>query len=274
MDPASSDTVKQTLSSPTVHEQWERSFRSSETEAFYNRVFDWIGTRLQLPSGSKALDAGCGIGQHSIRLARQGMQVVGADFSADRVAAAIQNIERQGYSDQISFQQEDLVEGLSFQDRSFDLVLCWGVLMHIPQHEVAMKELVRVTRPGGFIVISEGNALGLDEIGSLAIGLTKRIGKSSSAPRISLGRWGVEYWARTESGPLFIRHARISEHVRFLEANGCVLRHRVAGQLTERYASFSGKIASLLHWANNAWFTLGRVPYLATANLLVFERRP
>ena len=63
--------------------------------AFYEEVFDWIAAHEQL-HGKKALDIGCGIGQHAIRLAKKILRHVAADFSEDRAAAAAENIGRQG----------------------------------------------------------------------------------------------------------------------------------------------------------------------------------
>ncbi len=159
--------VKQTLSDSTVHKIWEQTYRTTQSERFYERVFDWIAKHEAL-QGLRALDIGCGIGQHAIRLAKRGCNVVAADFSADRVAAAKENIERQGFGSRISVQNEDLESGLSFPEASYDIVLCWGVLMHIPQIVPAIRELVRVTRPGGKILVYEANLFGLDAVMTMA----------------------------------------------------------------------------------------------------------
>jgi ubiquinone/menaquinone biosynthesis C-methylase UbiE len=48
---------------------------------------------------------------------------------------------------------------LPFKDGEFDKVLCTGVLMHIANDEAAVRELIRVLRPGGILVCSINNAL-------------------------------------------------------------------------------------------------------------------
>lgn len=270
-----SSTVKSTLQGSAVHQVWEDHFRTPRSEQFYEKAFDWIAAHCQCPTPATALDVGCGIGQHSMRLARRGFRVVAADFSPDRVAAARQNIERSGLASAIEVRNEDLVAGLSFADQSFDMVLCWGVLMHIPHNEAAMAELVRVTRQGGKIVISETNQYSLDAAASWLMAKAKMTLHRGNVVRGSWTRYGMEYWTRTEAGELFIRHTRIGRLVGFFREHGCRLRCRVSGQFTEQYTRFQERApARLLHALNSAWFACGRLPYLACANLLVFERGP
>src|SRR5438552_11919007 len=135
--------TKQPLSTSDVHKIWEQTYRTSLSERLYDEIFDWIAAHEQL-DGMKALDIGCGIGQHAIRLAKRGCIVTAADFSADRVAAAEENIGRQGFGPQITVHNVDLESGLSFADATYDMILCWGVLMHIPEMVPAIRELVRV----------------------------------------------------------------------------------------------------------------------------------
>ena len=119
-------------------------------------LFDWITQVINLPKDSKILDVGCGIGQHSVRLAKTGFQVIASDFSEDRVNVAKANIAAQSLAGRVQFSCEDLT-ALSFVSESFDCVLCWGVLMHIPEVEKAMSELTRVVKVGGKVILYEDN---------------------------------------------------------------------------------------------------------------------
>jgi 2-polyprenyl-3-methyl-5-hydroxy-6-metoxy-1,4-benzoquinol methylase len=262
--------VKQTLDGSAVHEIWERNYRTPESERFYESVFDWIATHERLP-GMNVLDIGCGIGQHAIRLARRGCKVVAADFSADRVRAAAANIGHQGFESQITVRNEDLQAGLSFADATFDSVLCWGVLMHVPQLVPAMHELVRVTRLGGRIFVYESNLFGVDAALTVFSTVLKRSVGRTAVRRVRLSEFGVEYWVETPAGELLIRHSRLRALVRALRREGCRLRYRISGEFTEKY-SLGGPIRRLAHTWNRVWFSAGRIPYLATCNLLVFER--
>jgi 2-polyprenyl-3-methyl-5-hydroxy-6-metoxy-1,4-benzoquinol methylase len=262
--------VKQTLNSSAVHDVWERNYRTPQSEGFYDRVFDWIAAHEPLP-GMNVLDIGCGIGQHAIRLAKRGCRVVAADFSADRVRAAAANIRRQGFESQIDVRNEDLVAGLSFADATFDGVLCWGVLMHVPELTLAMHELVRVTRPGGRIFVYESNLFGLDATLTVFSTLLKRAVGRAVVRRVLLSEFGVEYWVETPAGELLIRHSRVRALVRAFRRDGCTMKYRIAGEFTEKY-SLGGPIRRLAHAWNRAWFSAGSVPYLAACNLLIFER--
>lgn len=270
--PSAPESANNALSGPAIHELWESVYRNPRSERLYELVFDWIAKHGGVPRGSRWLDIGCGVGQHSMRLQRRGYRVVAADFSPDRVRAASAHIQQMGLENDIGVRREDLVAGLSFPAAIFDAVLCWGVLMHIRRLETAMSELIRVTRPGGKLFIYEGNIGGLDatisRLGSLGRGL---LGKSRFR-RIVSGRYGREYWVHTDEGELVIRHTRISAMRRFFEEHGCRCQARIGGEFTEWYGR-SEAIAPLLHAWNDVWFRTLRSPYLAHGNLVVFEKR-
>jgi ubiquinone/menaquinone biosynthesis C-methylase UbiE len=270
MTPEVSGT-KQTLSSSGVHTIWENTYRTTESERFYERVFDWIAEHERLQA-MKALDIGCGIGQHAIRLAKRGCSVVAADFSEDRVAAAKENIGRQGFGSRITVCNQDLEAGLSFPEATYDVVLCWGVLMHIQHIEPAIRELVRVTRPGGRILVCEANLFGIDSAATLVSTAIKKAAGRAKVRRLQSSEFGLEYWSETPSGELFIRHSRLGALARFFGAQGCQLKHRIAGEFTEKY-SVGGPFGRLAHLWNRFWFAGGHIPYFAHSNLLVFERR-
>lgn len=263
--------VKQTLSASTVHEFWEQTYRNADSERFYELVFDWIAAHEPL-EGKHTLDIGCGIGQHAIRLANRGCKVVAADFSEDRVAAAQRNIELQGFGSRISVCNEDLEAGLSFPGQAYDVVLCWGVLMHIPKIEQALEELIRVTRPDGKIFVYEANLFGFDAILTSVSTAIKRLTGNAKGRRVQFSNFGAEYWNDTPTGRLLTRHSKISSLVRFFELHGCRLRHRLAGEFTEIYG-LGGPIAPLAHFWDRVWFASGHIPYLAHGNLLIFERK-
>jgi 2-polyprenyl-3-methyl-5-hydroxy-6-metoxy-1,4-benzoquinol methylase len=266
--------VRETLQAPAIHEVWEKTYRTTDCERFYEKAFDWIIASTDLPGQAMALDIGCGIGQHSIRMARRGLKVVAADFSADRVMSAHRNVEAHGVAHRVHVRNEDLEEGLSFSSESFDLVLCWGVLMHVPNNEKAMSELIRVTKVGGKIILYEANLFGLDAFTSLIGTILKAAFGEGRTKKIVISRYGLEYWTEADSGDLMTRHTRFTSLRRFFAARGCRLEFRVAGQFTEQFSRFRRfpVIQSLIHVLNLSWFSLVRAPHLAHGNLLVFEK--
>lgn len=104
--------------------------------------------RYGLPAGTRILDVGCGTGEITIRLAELLPQasIVGVDLIAAHLELARKNATR--FEDRVRFQTGNAF-ALEFDDGAFDLVVCRHMLQAIPQAEQAVKEMVRVTRPGG-----------------------------------------------------------------------------------------------------------------------------
>jgi SAM-dependent methyltransferase len=100
--------------------------------------------RLDLPQRAQILDAGCGSGRVLDELARFG-DVMGVDLSPSAVAAAWSR----GHNVAMA-----RVEDLPFADSTFDLVTCLDVIEHTPDDVRALRELVRVTRPGGYLLLT------------------------------------------------------------------------------------------------------------------------
>jgi demethylmenaquinone methyltransferase / 2-methoxy-6-polyprenyl-1,4-benzoquinol methylase len=112
---------------------------------------------LKLPPGSRGLDAGCGIGSHSLLLAeavRPGGHVIGLDLSYEILAIAKEISKKSGLSEQVFFQEGD-VNGLPFDDDTFDWLWSVDCVGHyrIGEPLKLMKELARVVKPGGSIAI-------------------------------------------------------------------------------------------------------------------------
>jgi SAM-dependent methyltransferase len=100
--------------------------------------------RLSLPCGARLLDAGCGSGRTLDDLARFG-RVTGLDLSPMAVRAA----RGRGHD----VRQADILD-MPLPDARFDAVTCLDVLEHIRDDRRALSELLRVTRPGGAIVVT------------------------------------------------------------------------------------------------------------------------
>lgn len=98
---------------------------------------------------STILDIGCGTGEITSRLATlfPSAKVVGVDIIEAHLELAR---ERYNFGDRVTFQQADAFH-LPFADKSFELTVCRHVLQAIPHPELVMAEMVRVTKPGGFI---------------------------------------------------------------------------------------------------------------------------
>jgi 2-polyprenyl-3-methyl-5-hydroxy-6-metoxy-1,4-benzoquinol methylase len=114
---------------------------------------------LQLRSGDRVLDAGCGAGRHVCEAFRiRGVDVVGIDLKWEdlcKTATTLYLMHAQNGGGQGSclISQADVAR-LPFKDGAFNAVICSEVLEHIPDSRTAVRELVRVLKPGGKLVIS------------------------------------------------------------------------------------------------------------------------
>jgi len=111
---------------------------------------------LKLPPGSRGLDAGCGIGSHTLLLAEAvgpGGQVIGLDLSSEILVIAGEIAKKSGLAERVSFQEGD-VNKLPFDDDTFGWVWSADCIGYAPIEPLPLvKELARVVKPGGSIAI-------------------------------------------------------------------------------------------------------------------------
>jgi MPBQ/MSBQ methyltransferase len=120
---------------------------------FVHEIVKWGGLN-KLPSGSTLLDVGCGIGGSSRILARDyGFSVTGVTISPQQVKRA-QDLT----SDELDakFLVGNAI-ALSFPDASFDVVWSVEAGPHMPDKAIFAKELMRVLKPGGVLVVADWN---------------------------------------------------------------------------------------------------------------------
>ncbi|MFA5196790.1 MAG: class I SAM-dependent methyltransferase [Bacteroidales bacterium] len=112
--------------------------------------------KLKLKSQGVVLDAGCGMGRHLRFLAKQpNLRIVGIDKNTGALREALTSLEKMpdALSKDYLVSEAD-INRLPFADISFDCVICSEVLEHIPDHEAAIKELIRILKPDGTLVVS------------------------------------------------------------------------------------------------------------------------
>lgn len=102
--------------------------------------------------GLKVLDLGCGDGTTALPEARRGADVTGVDIAANLVAAGNERVKKEGLQN-IKFQEGDATNLEGLKDESFDLVVTVFGAMFAPKPFDVAKEMVRVTKPGGRIVM-------------------------------------------------------------------------------------------------------------------------
>jgi ubiquinone/menaquinone biosynthesis C-methylase UbiE len=145
---------------------------------------------LGITNGLKVLDLGCGDGTTALPEARLGADVLGVDIAKNLVEAGNKRVKEEGLTN-CKFQEGDASNLHELKDHTFDLVVSIFGAMFAPKPFDVAKEMVRVTRPGGRIVM--GNWIPNDPT---LVAQILKISSSYSPPPpegfISPMTWGVE----------------------------------------------------------------------------------
>jgi len=143
-------------------------------QALAERAGSGVYARLldeQLPLRARILDAGCGTGQLTLFLSMLGRRVVGIDLSTASLSKGQRFKQRFGLH--AHFAQMDLFRP-ALREASFDYVFTNGVLHHTADAPGGFRSLLRLLKPGGFIVVGLYNTYGrlLLRLRKLVFGLT------------------------------------------------------------------------------------------------------
>ncbi len=130
---------------------WTRQVRTG-----YDIYRDYLNTPAflaMLPdiSGQKGLDIGCGEGGNTRKLAERGAKIHGVDIASAFIKFASETESQQPLG--ICYQMAD-ARRLPFADGEFDFATAFMSLMDVMGPEIALKEIARILRPGGFLQFS------------------------------------------------------------------------------------------------------------------------
>lgn len=138
---------------------WSASYMN---RGFRRRLaFVEAGLMGMVAPGSRWLDAGCGSGILARHLASLGAEGEAVDASPAMIRAAQQMIEAGGQPAPFEFRHIETVERLDFPDGNFDGVLCSSVVEYLDDPMTALREMVRVLKPGGRLLVSVANRYSL-----------------------------------------------------------------------------------------------------------------
>jgi SAM-dependent methyltransferase len=115
--------------------------RRYELEPFIPKFADFEGSR-----GKSVLEIGVGLGTDFVRFARAGARVTGVDLTKRSIELVTRRLALEGLDGEVRVAD---AEALPFEDGSFERVYSWGVLMVTPDTPRAVREAIRVLRPGG-----------------------------------------------------------------------------------------------------------------------------
>ena len=219
------------------------------------------------PTGSTVLDAGCGPGVHSIRLAKAGYQVVAVDISQAMLQQAKVRIAQAGVVQAVDLKREDLTQ-FTFPNASFRYVFSWGVIIHIQDVEKALDELARILGPGGTLTLYITNRAAWDQkLETFARFLLRKQHKERSHLPLGDGTWYEMHGQR-----LWVWQFDIPELVRQLTARGFDLMRRRCGEFSELQRRVPGALRSPLLRLNNFYYRRNFPAGSATTNMLIFRK--
>lgn len=129
-----------------IHDEIFNEIEQSRLRDALNRATEGLGMRSQAP---RALDFGCGSGNLTRHLLALGFEVTAADVSE----SFLQLIAERSTGRPVQTHRIDGETLAGLPDASFDLTATYSVLHHVPDYLAAVREMARVTRPGGVVYI-------------------------------------------------------------------------------------------------------------------------
>jgi SAM-dependent methyltransferase len=156
---------------------------------------DWIERVAGPLRGKGVIDCGCGSGEYVRSLSALGAQVWGVEYSEDKIREARRCADVP--NDRVAVGD---IEHLEFEDGRFDVALVNEVLEHVPDDMQGIREVYRIVKPGGMIVVFSPNRLYPFE----THGVSLRSGTEVPhyvpfVPYVPVRLGLFEYWARNYS---------------------------------------------------------------------------
>jgi SAM-dependent methyltransferase len=152
-------------------EEWQRLEATAKGRLMLATQLRFIDQHL--PTAARVLDAGCGPGRFAVELARRGARTTLLDISPVQLDIARAKVAEAGVADLVDgYLQGDVCNLADLPDGAFDLTLCIGGALNyvLDRREQAVRELVRVTRPGGRLLVGVMSLWGAVRHGVAGVG--------------------------------------------------------------------------------------------------------
>ena len=144
-----SDTVQQNKNYYETYWSAGKQTFSGSNQGYAPNLRRWMAAELRdLANDAPVLEVGCGDASFTAELAKYSPSVTAIDISAGQIA---ENVARWPG---ITFRQHDVAESLPFADGTFEVVWCSEVLEHLFAPAFALREMHRVLRPGGRLLVT------------------------------------------------------------------------------------------------------------------------
>jgi ubiquinone/menaquinone biosynthesis C-methylase UbiE len=147
----------------------------------YKTALGWI-QGLDLHPGARILEVGCGAGLITVALARNGYTVDALDSTMAMLQLTRNDATRHGVLDHVRIHAAD-VHALPFKAHTFDLVVAIGVIPWLHSERLALQEMQRALKPGGYLLVTADNNARLNRI------LDPRSSPLSAPPRLAAKRF-------------------------------------------------------------------------------------
>ena len=187
----------------------------------YHKLIDDQAAELvrRVGEGKRVLEVGCGTGLVLSRLAGFASHAEGIDLSPGMLSKA----KERG----LTVQEADCTK-LPFEDASFDVACSFKVLAHVPDFDAALREMVRVVRPGGHIVVDVYNRH------SLRYGIKRLFGPRNTSTSFDEAAIGTRFWTLDDAKDHLPARTRLKDvaGIRVVTAHPLFNRLPVVGAIT------------------------------------------
>jgi ubiquinone/menaquinone biosynthesis C-methylase UbiE len=187
--------------------------------------------RRFVSAGDRVLDVGAGPGRFTIELARIGAEVTVVDLSPGQLALNRERLEAEGLEERIAERAvADVLDLSRWDDASFDASVCFGGPLSyvVDRAEDGLAELVRVTKPGGHVLVSVMSVVGtVLHFLPILLDLARRDGVPKQEEIVRTGLLSDE----PDYGHLAMKLFRWSEFEALLSRHGEIVAASAAGLL-------------------------------------------
>lgn len=133
---------------------------TGQFDRFTERLSRPLAARMielaEISENERVLDVGTGTGIVALQAARRAEKVYGIDLSPEMLTRAAEKAQTENLESRVAFRRMD-AENLDFENQTFDVAVSLFALLHFPNPAAALREIFRVLRPGGRLVIAVGS---------------------------------------------------------------------------------------------------------------------